>query len=292
MGHDLARHVARLAAMVLALAIVSSACAVPPQEQSILQCGVGALPNPFKAGPGLERAEKIYGGLEKGMTIGAVAQSVYGKDIFHLSNADADELALIISGLDDCANVSPQLHQALTGALDILRSLSSGPSSNSSPQQGPVLCPGISPFGNAPYKYRPNCGDGMEGTWALARTLTGCDNLSEGCSASPLSIQVDSCSDTQCSISRADHTWRSSHVLTRQSAGTYSADFTDVGVKCEGQYNDAHFVWSVNITSNENVDGVNRAASLGGSYSYSASTNPPSCDDNPMASFDFTANRA
>jgi hypothetical protein len=56
----------------------------------------------------------------------------------------------------------------------------------------------------------------LDGRWTLTRTLTTCQNLVEGCASNPVDVRFDSCSHTQCVMSR-DTVWRSPHPVAHRA---------------------------------------------------------------------------
>ena len=237
---------------------------------------------PLKNNPNsMQRAAELYDLLQKGNEVDGVVRQVYGKDPSRLTDAEIDEVILILGGLDSCAATSPELKAALTGTIGILRSLLTQKPIPDPKRLGPALCAGEDPFDGKPHRFQPNCGEpSLEGEWVLDRTLQSCRNLPEGCDAKSVKVRFHRCTDTRCVLSRRDGGWKNPHALTRQKSGSWVAKFDDIGVRCEGRLNEASFIIRLAVASTNIVGGIPRATRLIGTYKYEAVTNPPTCPNN------------
>jgi len=128
----------------------------------------------------------------------------------------------------------------------------------------------------------------IEGVWTLSRTLVTCANPG-GCAATPIQIRFDNCTDTQCTISRPDGVWQSSHSITRQGS-TWTANIQDIGVACQGQRNTASIVIQFTVESTDVNGGVSRAKTINGSFE--AAANSPKCANNAHASYRISGGRS
>ena len=157
-----------------------------------------------------------------------------------------------------------------------------------------TLCPGVDPHGpQSEDRFEPNCGDpGLEGEWLLSRTLQSCTNFSDGCAATPIPIRFDSCTASQCTISRTDGIWQSSHPITLRAPDEWKAEFNDIGVACRGQQNPTAIVISLEVSSTETSDSILRATTISGTYSVHSNINPPNCDSNAAADYSIAGERS
>jgi hypothetical protein len=121
----------------------------------------------------------------------------------------------------------------------------------------------------------------IAGAWTLERSAPiTCINFSKGCLSAPIHVRVYDCTATQCTISRSDGDWQLAHPITRRGA-TWSADFEDIGVECNGNLNVARIVLRFSVTTSEG----NQAKSVGGFYKVQAASNPPDCAGNARARY-------
>jgi hypothetical protein len=144
---------------------------------------------------------------------------------------------------------------------------------------------------------QPSIGTGwnptIEGDWTLHRTLVSCTNFPEGCQAGPIKVQISNCSPTQCTISRTDGVWQSSHLIRQASgnSGEWEAGLYDTAVTCHGTTNPATVLIQFTITSTQG-NGVSYANTGSGSYTVQVTTNPPDCDDNGYAVWNISGVRS
>jgi hypothetical protein len=97
--------------------------------------------------------------IGRGVDVKNAVGYAYAKDLYDLSGDELNEAILILSGLDECGKVSPELKAALLGAIGTLRSLLwQNPIPNPG-TRGPTLCPGEDPFAGKPYRFQPDCGE-------------------------------------------------------------------------------------------------------------------------------------
>jgi hypothetical protein len=276
------------------------ACSKPEataEQKKILACGIQTLSGPLAATPNvLQRATQVYQRLDDGGTVEEVIRAVYGKNLRDLTAAEIDEVILILSGLDDCSEASPELRSALLGAISTLRSglPRTVPNANES---GAALCPGDKPFDDQPDRFQPNCGEfTLEGRWVLIRSTTSCTGLSS-CDARPVEVEFSNCTENSCLMARIDGVWNSSHDVTLVTPGSWSARFEDIAVACEDEqrpgvftYNPGTFSIDFQVTSREVVGGIPRATAISGTYRYTAAVNPPTCVGG-TAAFSMTGSR-
>jgi len=121
----------------------------------------------------------------------------------------------------------------------------------------------------------------IAGAWTLERSAPiTCINF-DSCESTPLPILVYDCTATQCTISRSDGLWQRAHTITRSGA-TWSADFEDIGVDCNGNPSVAPIDLRFSVTTSEG----NQAKSVGGFYTVQTGSNPPAgCDSNAHARY-------
>ena len=160
-----------LGASLIGVILLIPACGDTPvpNQQSIVECGLERVVGPLKNNPNsMQRAAELYDLLQKGNEVDGVVRQVYGKDPSRLTDAEIDEVILILGGLDSCAATSPELKAALTGTIGILRSLLTQKPIPDPKRLGPALCAGEDPFDGKPHRFQPNCGEpSLEGSGYL-----------------------------------------------------------------------------------------------------------------------------
>jgi hypothetical protein len=120
---------------------------------------------------------------------------------------------------------------------------------------------------------------GIEGTWTLKRSVLTCVNFPEGCHTSAINIRFSNCAKKKCVMSRTDGVWKSSHVIRLQGR-TWVAHFKDIAIACHSQNNPARVAIRLSVTTSYTQNGIKVAKTLGGTYSVTATTNPPNCQSN------------
>jgi hypothetical protein len=127
----------------------------------------------------------------------------------------------------------------------------------------------------------------LDGRWTLARTLTACQNLVEGCASNPVDVRFGSCTHTQCVLSR-DSVWRSPHPIARTGQGTWAARFDDIAMFCDqdGRQTFNPGSYTMDLVLDDTAD------TLSGTYTYTAATNPPCAQTDMRASFTLVGHRS
>lgn len=133
----------------------------------------------------------------------------------------------------------------------------------------------------------------LEGTWTLTRTLVDCVHL-EHCEASPTNtIRFTDCTDTQCTY-LAGGTPQTVYL----NSGTWSTSHDDPRLfycttpQGDTTWNTGTIGSSITVTSSRNVNGAQQAETFKGTQTQDASTNPPTCQDNPHITYEVTGVRS
>jgi hypothetical protein len=131
----------------------------------------------------------------------------------------------------------------------------------------------------------------MAGTWTLTRSDVTCVNFPDGCRTSSIILRFSHCTRTSCVMSRLDGFWKNSHVITLKGR-TWTAHFRDVAIACHSQENPAEVTINLAVTSAYKHNGLELAKTLGGTYTVTATTNPPNCQANGNAFEDLYGSRS
>jgi hypothetical protein len=107
------------------LILAVSACGVVPNERvpdipakSIIWCGLDRVTPALSDSPNaLQRAAKVYDLIDRGWNVVDAVQYAYVKDLYDMGQDELNEAILILSGLDDCGEASPELKTALLGVI-------------------------------------------------------------------------------------------------------------------------------------------------------------------------------
>ena len=93
-----------------------------PQLADILGCGLGVVGGAIAKGSiiVIRKAIEFLGKVGEVGDLWEAMRLVYGRNPYTLPADERNDLIVILTGLDSCAKVSPPLHEAILGILDVL----------------------------------------------------------------------------------------------------------------------------------------------------------------------------
>lgn len=132
----------------------------------------------------------------------------------------------------------------------------------------------------------------IDGVWTISRTVTLCENLSGGCRTDPFELRFDNCDDTKCVVTRSnDPNWPTGQEIRREGPDLWVARFDAPSMKCRNVLNLAAHELRLIVADTDARTQPAKATALGGTFTSSASTNPPDCAANPHSAFTLSGTR-